>query len=82
MDKEIAEAARCLGAADVLFNCADLFTMAPCLKSAMIAGGRGSIVKISSVVDSEKGVPNRFVYGATKSAVVGLTKPVAADYVG
>ena len=41
----------------------------------------GSIINMSSVASSVKGVPNRFAYGVTKAAVVGLTKAVAADYV-
>ena len=41
----------------------------------------GSIVNIASVASSIKGVPNRFAYGVTKAAVIGLTKSVAADYV-
>jgi 2-keto-3-deoxy-L-fuconate dehydrogenase len=48
---------------------------------AMLAAGGGSIVNIASVAGSLKGVPNRFVYGASKAAVIGLTKSVAADYV-
>lgn len=49
---------------------------------AMIAGGGGSIVNMASVASSIKGVPNRFAYGATKAAVIGLTKAIAADFVG
>lgn len=49
---------------------------------AMLAAGGGSIVNMSSVASSIKGVPNRFAYGATKAAVIGLTKAVAADFVG
>ncbi|MEA1648301.1 SDR family oxidoreductase [Nitrospirillum sp. BR 11164] len=48
----------------------------------MLEAGRGSIVNMSSVASSIKGVPNRFAYGATKAAVIGLTKAVAADFVG
>lgn len=44
-------------------------------------GQAGSIVNVASVVGSLKGAPNRFVYGATKGAVIGLTKAVAADFV-
>jgi 2-keto-3-deoxy-L-fuconate dehydrogenase len=47
----------------------------------MIAKGGGSIINMSSVASSIKGVPNRFVYGMTKAAVIGLTKGVAADFV-
>ncbi|HWT51690.1 MAG TPA: SDR family oxidoreductase [Caulobacter sp.] len=49
---------------------------------AMLAAGKGSIVNMASVASSIKGVPNRFAYGATKAAVIGLTKAVAADFVG
>lgn len=47
----------------------------------MIARGGGSIINMSSVASSIIGVPNRFVYGASKAAVIGLTKSVAMDYV-
>ncbi len=47
----------------------------------MLAQGDGSIVNICSVAGSIKGVPNRFAYGVTKAATVGLTKSVAADFV-
>lgn len=47
----------------------------------MITKGGGSIINMSSVASSIKGVPNRFVYGTTKAAVIGLTKAVAADFV-
>jgi len=49
---------------------------------AMLAAGGGSIINIASVASSLKGVANRCAYGASKAAVVGLTKSVAADYVG
>jgi 2-keto-3-deoxy-L-fuconate dehydrogenase len=48
---------------------------------AMIARGGGSIINMSSVASSVIGVPNRFVYGASKAAVIGLTKSVAIDFV-
>ena len=48
---------------------------------AMVARGKGSIINMSSVVSSVKGAPNRFVYGTTKAAVIGLTKAIAADFV-
>ena len=47
----------------------------------MLAQGRGSIVNIASGAGSVRGIPNRYVYGATKAAVIGLTKAVAADYI-
>lgn len=47
----------------------------------MLQRGSGSIVNMASVAGSIKGAPNRFVYGSTKAAVIGLTKAVAADFV-
>jgi len=47
----------------------------------MLAKRSGSIVNISSAVSSIRGVPNRYAYGATKAAVIGLTKSVAADFI-
>jgi 2-keto-3-deoxy-L-fuconate dehydrogenase len=48
---------------------------------AMLRRKRGSIVNISSGASSVRGLPNRYVYGATKAAVIGLTKAVAADFI-
>ena len=49
---------------------------------AIVAGGRGaSIINIASAASSVRGIPNRFVYGATKAAVIGLSKAIAADYI-
>lgn len=48
---------------------------------SMLGAGGGSIVNVASVAGSVKGVPNRFVYAASKAAVIGLTKAVAADFV-
>jgi 2-keto-3-deoxy-L-fuconate dehydrogenase len=45
----------------------------------MLEKGRGSIVNIASGASSVRGIPNRYVYGASKAAVIGLTKAVAAD---
>jgi 2-keto-3-deoxy-L-fuconate dehydrogenase len=47
----------------------------------MLERGAGSVINISSIASSIKGVPNRFAYGATKAAIIGLTKSVAADFV-
>jgi len=47
----------------------------------MLEKGRGSIINVSSAASSLRGLPNRYVYGATKAAVIGLTKAVAADYI-
>ncbi len=48
----------------------------------MLEAGGGSIINMASVCSSLKGLPNRFIYGTSKAAVVGLTKSVAADFVG
>jgi len=48
---------------------------------SMVEKNSGSIVNIASAVSSIRGVPNRYVYGATKAAVIGLTKAVAADFI-
>lgn len=48
---------------------------------AMLAKGKGSIVNIASGAGSVRGIPNRYVYGASKAAVIGLTKAVAADFI-
>jgi 2-keto-3-deoxy-L-fuconate dehydrogenase len=48
----------------------------------MLAHGGGSIINMASVASSMRGLPKRFVYGASKAAVIGLTKAVAADFVG
>ena len=47
----------------------------------MIERGKGSIINMSSVASSVKGVPNRFAYSASKAAVIGLTKSIAADFI-
>jgi 2-keto-3-deoxy-L-fuconate dehydrogenase len=49
---------------------------------SMVRTGGGCIINIASVVSSIKGVPNRFIYGATKAAVIGMTKSVAVDFAG
>jgi len=48
---------------------------------AMLKNGGGSIINMSSGVSSVKGLPNRYAYGATKAAVIGLTKAIAADFI-
>jgi len=48
---------------------------------AMLEGGGGSIINVASVAGSIKGIPNRCIYGASKAAVIGLSKSVAADFV-
>ena len=60
---------------------AQLWTIQAALPG-MLAAGRGSIINMASIASSIKGLANRCVYGTTKAAVIGLTKAVAADYVG
>jgi 2-keto-3-deoxy-L-fuconate dehydrogenase len=62
-------------------NVTSMFRLIRATLPGMIERGGGSIVNISSVAGSIKGVPNRCVYGATKAAIIGLTKSVAADFV-
>ncbi len=57
------------------------FWMIQAVLPGMLAKEGGSIINMASVCSSLKGLPNRFIYGASKAAVVGLTKSVAADYV-
>src|SRR6266513_222817 len=64
----IAALADELGPVDILFNCAGFVH-------------QGTIINMASTVSSVKGAPNRCVYGATKAAVIGLTKAVAADFI-
>ncbi len=63
-------------------NVRSMYMMMKNFLPGMLGKGGGSIVNIASVAGSVKGVPNRFVYGATKAAVIGMTKSVAADFVG
>jgi 2-keto-3-deoxy-L-fuconate dehydrogenase len=63
-------------------NVRSMYRMVRTFLPAMIEGGGGSIVNIASVASSVIAAPNRFVYGASKAAVIGLTKSVAADFVG
>ena len=62
-------------------NVRSMYRMIQAFLPGMLAAGGGSIVNMSSVASSIKGVPNRFVYSTTKAAVIGLTKSVAADFV-
>lgn len=63
-------------------NVTAMYRMIRAVLPAMLRAGGGSIVNMSSVASAIKGVPGRFAYGATKAAVIGLTKAVAADFVG
>ncbi|HET9161724.1 MAG TPA: SDR family oxidoreductase, partial [Caulobacteraceae bacterium] len=63
-------------------NVTSCFTMIRAFLPAMLENGGGSIINMASVVSSLKGAPNRFGYGTSKAAVIGITKSVAADFVG
>ena len=62
-------------------NAKAMYRMIKALLPGMLKAGAGSIINMASVASSVKGVPNRLAYSASKAAVVGLTKSVAADYV-
>jgi 2-keto-3-deoxy-L-fuconate dehydrogenase len=62
-------------------NCRSMFHTIQAFLPAMLAQGGGVILNIASVASSLKGVPSRFIYSATKAAVIGMTRSVAADYV-
>jgi 2-keto-3-deoxy-L-fuconate dehydrogenase len=63
-------------------NVKSMYRMIRTFLPAMLDRGGGSIINTSSVCSSLKGLPDRFVYGTSKAAVIGLTKSVAADFVG
>lgn len=62
-------------------NVRSQFWMIQAVLPGMLAKKNGSIINMASIASSLRGLPNRFVYGATKAAVIGLTKAIAADYV-
>ncbi len=62
-------------------NVTAMFQMIRAFLPGMLERGRGSIVNMASVASSVTGVPNRFAYGASKAAVIGLTKSIAVDFV-
>ena len=62
-------------------NVKSMYRITRAFLPAMLAAKRGSIINMSSGASSIKGAPNRFVYGATKAAVIGLTKSLAADFI-
>lgn len=63
-------------------NMTAMYRMCRAFLPGMIAHGGGSIINMASVASSVIAAPNRFVYGATKAGVIGLTKSIAADFVG
>ncbi|MEF3047237.1 SDR family oxidoreductase [Pseudotabrizicola sp. L79] len=62
-------------------NVKAMYRMNKAFLPAMIAAGGGSIINMASVVSGLIAAPNRFVYGATKAAVIGMTKAIAADFI-
>ena len=62
-------------------NVTAMFRMIRAFLPGMIANGGGSVINMASVVSSIVAIPNRFAYGASKAAVIGLTKSVAADFI-
>jgi 2-keto-3-deoxy-L-fuconate dehydrogenase len=63
-------------------NVRSVFLVSRAFLPGMLKKQRGSIINMASVASSIRGLPNRCVYGASKAAVIGLTKSIAADYVG
>ncbi|HET8790262.1 MAG TPA: SDR family oxidoreductase [Modicisalibacter sp.] len=61
-------------------NATSMYRMIKAFLPGMLKNGGGSIINMSSLASSIKGIPNRFAYGTTKAAVIGLTKAVAADF--
>lgn len=62
-------------------NVKSMYLMNKAFLPAMLAAGGGSIINMASVVSGIIAAPNRFVYGATKAAVIGMTKSIAADFI-
>ncbi len=62
-------------------NVSSAYHLIQAVLPSMIAKQKGSIINIASVVSSVKGVANRFAYGTSKAAIIGLTKAVAADFI-
>ena len=62
-------------------NVKSMYLMIKEILPKMIKQNKGNIINISSIVSSLRGLPNRFAYGATKAAIVGLTKSIAADFI-
>jgi len=63
-------------------NVGAMYRLIRAVLPGMLERGNGSIINMASVASSIKGVPNRFAYGASKGAVIGLTKSIAADFAG
>ncbi len=63
-------------------NVKSMYRVTRAFLPGMLGKGKGSIINMASVASSLRGLPNRLAYGATKAAVIGFTKAMAADYVG
>ncbi len=63
-------------------NVRSMYLVTRAFLPGMLAQKKGSIINMASIASSMKGLPNRLVYGTSKAAVIGLTKAIAADYVG
>ena len=62
-------------------NIKSMYFMCKAILPLMVKQNGGSIINVSSIASSLKGLPNRFVYGASKAAIIGLTKSIASDFV-
>ena len=62
-------------------NVRSMFWMSKAVLPGMLARGKGTIVNVASGCSTIRGLPNRFVYGTSKAAVIGLTKSIAADFI-
>ena len=62
-------------------NIKSMYLMTKSIIPKMIKQNKGSIINISSIASSLRGLPNRFVYGTTKAAIIGFTKSIASDYI-
>ena len=62
-------------------NAKAMFRLTKAVLPGMLEAGSGSIINIASIVSSAKGAPRRFPYGASKAAIIGMTKSIAADFV-
>lgn len=65
----------------ITLNMRSMYYMIRAFLPAMIEKNQGNIINMSSVASSVLGAPNRFIYGTTKAAVIGMTKSIAADYI-
>jgi 2-keto-3-deoxy-L-fuconate dehydrogenase len=78
----ILDCDRAIWARTLDLNVTSMLTTIQAWLPGMVGRGAGSIINMASVASSIRGVPNRFAYGTSKGAVIGLTKAVAADFVG